>query len=133
MNIMIKQDKEASPENCTEMNDFFKQLATFEQSLLVTPLEQRRQFHQKEAPSEELQEVHLEVKEIESALSRACEIARYAIEQFDDLMGRYQKTVIELEDTKQSNTMIEEQKDWNADELLKANSELEVIKEISQK
>lgn len=57
---------------------------------------------------EELSEVLGDVKEIEDALQKCCDIARLAIEKYDDLFSSHQKMLIELDDSKQTNVILED-------------------------
>ena len=65
----------AMKDKIVDLNDFFKELATFEQKFIVTSLIERRQFNKKADPDEELTEVLDNVKDIEGALKKCCQIA----------------------------------------------------------
>ena len=81
-------DHEAS-ENLNLMNEMFKELLTFEQKFIVSCLEDRRQFNKKSDNGLELREVMGEVKSMEGAMHKCCEIAKFAIEKYDDLVNKH--------------------------------------------
>lgn len=71
------------------MNEMFKDLLTVEQKYTLTPLNQRRQLKKKPDAKEELREVMNEVQDIEGAVFKCCEIAKFAIEKYDNLASKH--------------------------------------------
>ena len=68
---------------------------------------------------------------MEQALARSCSIARLAIEKNDDLCSQHQNLQIELDDVKQSNVVLEEQNQWNSDELIRLANEITTLQGIN--
>lgn len=90
------------------MNEMLKKLMIFEQKFKATSLSDRRQFSKKSDPNEELKEVMGEVKNIEGAMFKCCEIAKFAIQKYEDLANKHQHMAIDYEDIQQSKAIHED-------------------------
>ena len=93
-------DRRNSQKNAADFNEYFKDLAMFEQKYIITSLDERRIFMKSSDAKEELKSVLECVKEVEKALARSCSIARETIEKYDSMYAQYQDLKIDYEDVK---------------------------------
>jgi hypothetical protein len=98
----------------------FKEIVTFEQKSIVTSLEDRRKFNKKSDIGGELREVMGEVKNMEGAMNKCCEIAKFAIEKYDDLVNKHQNMLIDYDDVQQCQAIVQEKNTLNKDALQRA-------------
>lgn len=102
------------------MSEMFKELLTCEQKFVVTSIEDRRQFNKKSDIGEEMREVMGEVKNMEGAMHKCCEIAKFAIEKYEDLVNKHQQMLIDYDDVQHCQAIQEEKDNLNQDALKRA-------------
>ena len=92
-------DNESS-ECLNTKNIMFKELLNFEKKYVVSSLSDRRKSNKADG-GEELREVMGEVKNIEGAMLKCCEIAKFAIEKYDNIVGKHQHMMIDYDGVQQ--------------------------------
>ena len=82
------------------MNNMFNQLVKFEKNYSKSSFVDRIKNDQKVENKEELREVVGEVQKIEGAMLKCVEIAKFAMEKYDDVVGKHQHMMIEYDSMK---------------------------------
>lgn len=113
------------------MKDFLKELDDLDRAFCDQMLAERRQDKLKEDPIEELEEVMVSVEEIEAALQKCSGIARFAIQKHHELHAKHQKVLIDMRDLQYNNSMLENQRKWMADDILKNSEQVSALQKIN--
>ena len=71
------------------------------------------------------------VEEIEAALQKCSDIARYAIQKHHELHAKHQKVLIDMRDLQYNNSMLENQRKWMADDILKNSEQVSALQKIN--